>query len=131
MDSQKDDSARQTIKCVNNIVDLQLRAVDAHVSHVGYSMEKVENHMYALQNQTNGRTSVNSMEFKNKQNYLDNQCAKARNEYNSYLLSRDNQFNEYDSSQRSYQSFDSYGKWLMIILTILNLVLILIEYKTK
>jgi hypothetical protein len=125
--SEKDDCARQSLEHMSSISCLQVKAVDAHISHMGYSMNKIEDHLCALENLSNDNFDESLNEFKNKDNYYNNKSDDLIKEYEIYLLERNNRFDAYNSSLRSYMDWDRWGQWTTFLLIIISIILIIIE----
>jgi hypothetical protein len=129
--SEKDECARQSLEHMSGISCLQVKAVDAHISHMGYSMNKIEDHLCALENLSNENYDECLNEVKNRENYYDDKGEDLIKEYESYLLERNIRFDAYNSSLRSYMDWDCYGQWATFLLIIISIILIIIEKYPK
>jgi hypothetical protein len=129
--SEKDECARQSLEHMSSISCLQVKAVDAHVSHMGYSMNKIEDHLCALENLSNDNFDECLSDFRNKEDYYDDKSEDLIKEYEFYILERNNRFDAYNSSMRSYMDWDYFGQCTTFLLIIISIILIIIEKHSK
>ena len=127
VNSQKEDCTKQSLEQMSSISCLQLKAMDAHVSRMGYSMNKIEDHLCVLENLTKDNFEVCLKDFKIKNNYYHNKTNETTNEYTRYLAERERRFNAYNETQDDYVIWDGFGQFATIVLIVLNLLIILIE----
>jgi len=129
--SQKEDCTKQSLEHISSISCLQLKAMDAHVSRMGYSMNKIEDHMYVLENLTKDNFEACLNKFKNNENYYYDKTNNTTNEYTRYLSERDRRFDAYNETQDSYVFWDHLNQWVTIVLIFINIMIIIIEIYPK
>lgn len=130
-ESQKEACTKQSLEHISSISYLQLKAMDAHVSRIGYSMNKIDDHMCVLENLTSDNFEACLNNFKNKETYYYNKTNNTTNEYIRYLSDRDRRFDAYNETQGSYVIWDGLSQLATIILVIINIIMIVIEMHRK